>query len=473
MTDTTKAAIILIFSIGLVVSYPALMYPPIQKGARRLLHLLGWPIRAVKRAHKAIVGFPDRWRGLKADIERLSELAQAREAELTATAGRMWLETQLYTYKPSDLIRNADRNHASLAELHAELRAKTFGRPVSSEAWFKEHEQTFRPPPLEKWWQVDLWFSWAIWKLLAFVFISAYVLPRRYPAYRVRSPRRLEKLLSEWRSLTRRQALLRTSMEKIPEQTREYDQQQSFKELEQKQREAERALQRPLQTAEVAIDVAKGYIRRLKFRRRHAPTKGSAVLSLDQAIQQWQVKIRQIERARAEGASAREFIQSVHALERDMSLAGTYAVKVVQVERRAQQIRSLHKRLKRRSRDLRMPDDVLQTITNSIRRELSVLWAGARWNELEVVLEEIRKNMVIYESVILSRVWHLQAGTFEQLVDIVFRPEVAARDSHIRFSPEAGESVRQAANGSSRVSPFVERVEEHANGDRTRFTDRN
>lgn len=468
MTDTAKAALILIFSLGLVVSYPALMYPPIRRGARKLMHWLGWPVRTVRRSYQNLRELPERWRTLRSEIERLSDLAAARETELTETAGRMWLETQLYTYKPSDLIRNADRNHASLAELHAELRARTFGKPVTQDEWFRQHDQAYRPPPLEEWWQVDLWFSWLVWKLLAAFFMIAYALPRRYPPYRLMTPRPLERLLGDWRSLTRRQALLRTSMEKIPEKTREYDQQQSAKELEQQQRAAEKALRRPLQTAEVALEVARGYIRRMQFRRRHAPTKGSAVLLLDQALQQWQVRIRQIERERAEGCTPREFIQAVHALERDMSLSGTYAVKVVKVERRAQQIQSLHKRLKRRWRDLRMPDDVLKTITTTIRRDVAGLWANSRWDALEAVLEETLRNIVIYESVILSRVWHLQAGTFDQLIDIVFQPEVAARDTEIRFSPDAGEPVRQAARGSSKISPFVERVQEHSNGDRTR-----
>lgn len=472
MSNAAKAAILLIFSVGLVISYPALMHPPIRKAARRLLFALGWPVRAVRRAFSALAAAPERRRWLRSEIVRLAELAESREEQLTAAAGRMWLETQLYTYKPTDLIRNADRNHAALAELHAEIRARTFGKSVSQDEWFQQHEQTYRIPPLEQWWQIDLWFSWAAWRVLAAFFVVTYALPRRYPPYRWRTPGRLAELLKEWRSLTRRQALLRTSMEKIPEHTRIHDEQESAKDLERKQADAERAMQRPLKTATVALQVAKGYIRRLQVRRRHSPTKGSAVLSLESALQQWQARIKQIERARNNGTAPRDYIHDIHALERDMSLAGTYAVKVIRVEQRAQQIHSLHKRLKRRSKGLRMPDDVLQSIVTSIRRDVAGLWASARWDELETVLELALKNIVIYESVILGRVWHLQAGTFDQLVDIVFRPEAAARSTEIRFNPEAGQPTRQAASGSSKVSPFAERVREHTNGGRSQFAGR-
>lgn len=473
MNNASKAALLLILSIGLVISYPALMYPPIRRGGRKLLHALGWPLRAAGRAVAHVKQLPEHWRWLRSEIERMGALAERREEQLTAAAGRMWLETQLYTYKPSDLIRNADRNHAALAELHTRLRGRTFGQPVSKDEWFRRHEQTYVRPSLEEWWQVDLWFSWLLWKLLATFFILAYALPRRYPAYRVMTPGRLTSLLDEWRSLTRRQALLRTSMEKIPERTRAFDEEQSAKDLERKQQDAQSALQRPLQTAEVALGVAKGYVRRLRLRRRHPPTKGSAVLSLEPALMHWQARIAHVEHSRLNGATAQDFIEGVHALERDMSLAGAYAVKVVQVERRAQLIHSLHKRLKRRSPDLRMPDEVLKTIMTGIRRDVAGLWASARWGELDGVLDLLMKNIVMYESVILSRVWHLQAGTFEQLVDIVFRPEAAARRTDIRFNPEIGEPLRQAAAGSTKSSPFSERVRGHANGGRSQFVRRN
>lgn len=472
MSNATKAVIILIFSIGLVLSYPAMMYPPIRRGARRLWHALGWPLRAARRARTAISELPDRWRHLRGEVERLARLAERREEQLNATAGRMLLETQLYTYKPSDLIRNADRNHGKLADLHAELKAKTFGAPVTGDQWFQEHEKAYRHPPLELWWQVDLWFSWAIWKLLAATFIVAYALPRRYPPYRLYAPGRLNDLLDEWRSLTRRQALLRTSMEKIPEKTRAYDEEQSAKDLESRQREAERAMERPIRTAEVALAVAKGYVHRLRLRRRHAPTKGSAVLVLEPALMQWQARIAHIEHARSNGTAPQDFIQQVHSLERDMSLAGTYAVKVVDVEQRAQLIHAMHKRLKRRWRGLRMPDDVIKSIMTSMRRDMADLWASSRWDELDNVLDFIQKHIAIYQSVILSRVWHLQAGTFQQLVDIVFRPEVAAQNTDIRFSPEIGEPLREAASGSNKSSPFAERLREHTNGGRSQFSGR-
>ncbi len=472
MSNASKAVIILIFSIGLVLSYPAMMYPPIRRGARKLWLALGWPLRAARRARSAIAEYPRRWRHLRSEIERLAALAERREHELTATAGRMLLETQLYTYKPSDLIRNADRNHGKLTDLHAELKAKTYGTPVTEDQWFRQHEQAYRPPPLESWWQVDLWFSWAIWKLMAAFFIVAYALPRRYPRYRLLTPGPLNELLNEWRSLTRRQALLRTSMEKIPEQTRQYDEEQSAKELEQKQRAAERAMERPIKTAEVALAVAKSYVHRLRLRRRHAPTKGSAVLELEAALMQWQARIAHIEHARSNGTAPQDFILQVHSLERDMSLAGTYAVKVVEIEKRAQLIHSMHKRLRRRSRGLRMPNDVLKSIMTSIRRDLAGLWASSRWEELDSVLEFIQQHIVIYESVILSRVWHLQAGTFEQLIDIVFRPEKAARDTDIRFSPEIGEPLREAASGSDKSSPFAERLRQATNGGRSQVTGR-
>lgn len=472
MSNASKAVIILILSIGLVVSYPALMYPPIRRGARKLLRALGWPVRTIRRAIADLRQLPEHWRWLRSEMERLSALAERREEDLTATAGRMWLETQLYTYKPSDLIRNADRNHAALAELHAELRGRTFGQPVYQDEWFQRHEKTYVRPAWEVWWQVDLWFSWLLWKLLAAFFVVAYALPRRYPAYRVMTPGRLREVRDEWRSLTRRQALLRTSMEKIPERTRAYDEEQSAKDLERKQRDAERAMERPIKTAEVALAVANSYVHRLRLRRRQAPTKGSAVLVLEPALMQWQARIAHIEHARSNGTTPQDFIRQVHSLERDMSLAGTYAVKVVQVERRAQLIHNLHKRLKRRSPGLRMPDDVLKTIMTKLRREVAGLWASARWSELEGVLDLIMKNIVMYESVILSRVWHLQAGTFEQLVDIVFRPEAAARRTDMRFNPEIGEQLRQAASGSSKSSPFSERVRGHTNGGRSQIVGR-
>ncbi|MGH2621035.1 MAG: hypothetical protein ACRDHG_10765, partial [Anaerolineales bacterium] len=161
MNDPMKAAVILMISIGLVLSYPALMYPPIRKASRRFVWILGWPFRTVWRAGLSLAAAPGERVQLQQEILRLAELAEGREQELTEAAGRMWLETQLFLHKPRELIRNADRNHGALTAFHSELIADTFGRPVSKEQWFQQHEKAFRIPPKEVWWQVDLWLYWA------------------------------------------------------------------------------------------------------------------------------------------------------------------------------------------------------------------------------------------------------------------------------------------------------------------------
>ncbi|MEK6588109.1 MAG: hypothetical protein AABY97_04640, partial [Chloroflexota bacterium] len=209
MSDPTKAAILLMISVGLVLSYPSLMYPPIRKATRRVVWVLCWPLRAVWRVCLSLAAAPGEGLRLHKEILKLAELAERREQELAEAAGRMWLETQLFPHKPRDLIRNADRNHGALTNLHSELIADTFGRPVWKEEWYQRHEKAFRRPPGELWWQVDLWLTWALWRVLAAVFVVTYAGPRRIPPFRIRTRRGLRKLLNEWRSLTRRQARLR------------------------------------------------------------------------------------------------------------------------------------------------------------------------------------------------------------------------------------------------------------------------
>jgi hypothetical protein len=276
----------------------------------------------------------------------------------------------------------------------------------------------------------------------------------------------------EWRSLTRRQARLRGVIEKIPERTRTYDQLESAKELESQQQEVQDALLRPLKTAEVALEGAKGYLKRLRVRHQDAPTKGSAVLSLGQVLSGWQARIQDIEQAQAEQDRPEELVRTIRSLERDMALAGTYAARVVRLERRAQQIQSLHKRLKRRRRGQRLPDDELKVITIAIRDVVSQLWVEARWDELADVLNKTLENIQIYETVLLSRVWHLKAGTFEQLLNIVFQPGYTATTTEIRFNPQVDAQMKKAAAGSSKLSPFAERVQEYADGDESRFANR-
>jgi hypothetical protein len=472
LSDPTKAAIILIISIGLVISYPTLMYPPIRNAIRRAIFALGWPFRAIGRVRLSIAQAPGQWVRLQKEILRLAELAESREQELTEAAGRMWLETQVFPHKPKELIRNADRNHGILSALHSELIAETFGRPVSKEAWFQKHEKAFRMPPRDDWWQVDLWFTWAVWRILAAVFVVTYAGPRRIPPFRVRTNRRLSNLLMEWRSLTRRQARLRGLIEKVPERTKLYDQQESAKELESQQQEVQDAMLRPLKTAEVALEGAKGYLKRLQVRRQDAPTKGSAVLSLELVANAWQARIHDIEQAQAEKNRPMELIRAIRSLERDMALTGTYAARVVRVERRAQQIQSLHKRLKRRSRGQHLPDEELKVITIAMRDVVSQLWVEARWDELTDVLDRTLENIRTYETVVLSRVWHLKAGTFEQLLKLVFQPGYTAATTEMRFNPQVDAQMKKAADGSSKLSPFAERVQEYADGDESRFATR-
>jgi len=472
LSNLTKAAIILVVSVGLVLSYPTVMYPPIRKAARRFTRLLGWPFRAAWRAGLSLAAAPGERRQLQKEILRLTKLAEGREHELTEAAGRMWLETQLFIHKPRDVIRNADRSHGALTTFHSELIAETFGRPVSRDEWFQQHQKAFRIPPKDVWWQVDLWLYWGIWQILAAVFVVAYAGPRRIPPFRVRTNRRLGNLVMEWRSLTRRQARLRGVIEKIPERTRIYDQLETAKELDSQQQEAQDAIRRPLKSAEVALEGAKGYLKRLQVRRQDAPTKGSAVLSLEQVLTGWQARIQEIEMSHAQNSRPEELIRAIRSLERDLAMAGTYAARVVRLERRAQQIQSLHKRLKRRRRGQRLPDEELKVITIAMRDVVSQLWAEARWDELADVLNKTLENIQIYETAVLSRVWHLKAGTFEQLLNVVFQPGYTATTTEIRFNPQVDPQMKKAADGSSKLSPFAERVQEYADGDESRFATR-
>jgi hypothetical protein len=167
-----------------------------------------------------------------------------------------------------------------------------------------------------------------------------------------------------------------------------------------------------------------------------------------------------------------ELIRAIRSLERDMALTGTYAARVVRVERRTQQIQSLHKRLKRRSRGQRLPDDELKVITIAMRDVVSQLWVEARWDELTDVLDRTLENIRTYETVVLSRVWHLKAGTFEQLLKLVFQPGYTSTTPEMRFNPQVDAQMKKAADGSSKLSPFAERVQEYADGDESRFATR-
>src|SRR4030042_730266 len=122
MSDATTAAVIVIVSVGVVISYPSLMYPPLR------------------------------------------------------TPAGMGRETQLYTHKPQRAIRDADRSHEELTARYHGLVARSLGQPVWEDEWFRRHEAAFRRPPLERWWAVDLWGSWAVWKILAVIFVVIYAL---------------------------------------------------------------------------------------------------------------------------------------------------------------------------------------------------------------------------------------------------------------------------------------------------------
>jgi hypothetical protein len=236
-----------------------------------------------------------------------------------------------------------------------------------------------------------------------------------------------------------------------------------------RRRQAEEALLHPLKSAEIAFEGVKGFIRQWQFRRRYVPTKGSQYLSLRHILGEWQERVHNIELTQANGHNAEELIEAIRSLERDMAMAGIYATKIVQMERHAQQIRRMHKRLKRRYRRLSMPNDELADVMTPLREEVPKLWLAARWDELDDVLDKTLQSVQIYESVILSRTWHLHAGTFEHLVAIVFRPGATAESVQMRFNPETDEGRREASSGSSEFSPFAEEVREHSSEERSRF----
>ena len=472
MSDATTAAVILILSVGVVISYPSLMYPPLRTAAGRALWVLSWPLRAVWRVFQWIGSAPAERGRLGLEVRELVQYAEGKARELAEATGRMWLETQLYIHKPQHAIRDADRTHEELTARFHGLVARSFGQPVWEDEWFREHEAAFRRPPLERWWAIDLWGSWAVWKILTAIFVVTYALPRKLPSYRVRSRRGLRKLREEWLGLLEEQASLLDLMIKLPERTKVYDRLESAKELKRQQRETEDVLLRPLKSAEVALQSAKAHIRVLQIRPQHTPTKGSAVLSLQQAIREWQAKVEVIEQARAEQARPEELIEAIHSLERDMAQAGIYAAKVIWLERRAQQIFGVHKRLKKRYPGLRLPDAELEAITTVIRKAIPPLWAAGQWDELVRILERALVSIQTYERLVLSCVWQLHAGSFEQLVQRVFRPDSANGDTQIRFNPEAVETMKQAAVGSSTVSPYVRRVLEEAQKSNSRLAQR-
>lgn len=472
MSDATTAAVVLIVSIGVVISYPSFMYPPFRMAGSRLLRALAWPVRALWRTGHGLATVPSERMRLGQEIRELAQFAEGKAAELVEATGRMWLETQLYIHKPQHAIKDADRQHEFLtARLHR-LKAESYGKPVHQDDWFRQHEVAFHRPPLERWWEFDLWFTWAVWKLLGLIFMVAYALPRRIPAYRIRSLSWLKHLRDEWLSLLEEQARLLDLMIKLPERTKIYDRLESAKEVKRQQRETEDELLRPLKTAEVALQSAKAHIRVLQIRPQHTPTKGSAVLSLEPALKEWQSRVEKIELARNDHATPEELIRDIHALERDMAMAGIYAAKVIWIERRAQQIWKLHRKLKKSYDDLRMPDTELEAVTTLVRKAIPPLWAAGRWDELAGVLDRALVGIQNYERLVLSCVWQLHAGTFDQLVGRVFRPESTSWTTEIRINPQAVESVKQAAVGTTKQSPYVERVLESASRSNSRLAQR-
>lgn len=467
-----KFAIIVIFAFVLVLSYPTYAYPPLRNTLGRVVWILVWPFRGLWRATKWIIAAPGQWVRFQREIPELAEKAEMQAQELAVSAGHMWLETQFFPHKPRLVIRDADRDHGTLSRIHTELLSRTFGRPVREEVWFIKQKKAYPRPPRDTWWQIDVWFYWAAWLILAALFIVAYYLPGRIPRFRKLTPIGLRRLHGEWRSLIKEQAELRANMESIPERTKIYDRLESAKELRKRRRKAEEALLHPLKSAEIAFEGVKGYIRQWQFRRRYVPTKGSQYLSLQHILGEWQERVHNIERMQANGHNAEELIETVRSLERDMAMAGIYATKIVQMERRAQQIRSLHKRLKRRNRRLNMPNDELADVIIPLREEVPKLWVAARWDELDSVLDKTLRSVQIYESVILSRTWNLHAGTFQQLVAVVFRPGAAADSVHMRINPETDEGRRQASSGSSGFSAFAKEIHEHSSEERSRFAHR-
>ncbi|MFQ5921465.1 MAG: hypothetical protein ACE5M4_01335 [Anaerolineales bacterium] len=464
-----KIAILIIFALVLVLSYPTYAYPPLRNTLGKVVWILLWPFLGLWRATKWIIAAPGLWIRFQREIPELVDKAEMQARELTESAGRMWLETQFFPHKPRLVIRDADRDHGTLSGIHTELLSRTFGRPVREEVWFIKHKKAYPRPPRETWWQVDIWFYWTAWQILAALFIVAYWVPGRIPRFRKLTPIGLRRLHGDWRSLIKEQAELRSIMESIPERTETYDRLESAKELKRRRRKAEEALLHPLKSAEIAFEGVKGYIRQWQFRRRYVPTKGSQYLSLQHILGEWQERVHNIELTQANGHNAEVLIEAVRSLERDMAMAGIYATKIVQMERRAQQIRSMHKRLKRRYRRLNMPNDELADVMTPLREEVPNLWVAARWDELDNVLDKTLQSVQIYESVILSRTWHLHAGTFEQLVATVFRPGAAVESVEMRFNPETDEGRRQASSGSSEFSPFAEEVREHSSEERSRF----
>jgi hypothetical protein len=472
MSSSAKAAILLIFSVGLVISYPSITYPPLRNFFLKILRALVWPIWAVWQVGRWVVAAPGEWSRLQKELPELADVADGREQELMLAAGKMWLETQMFTHKPRLLIGKVDREHGELALVLQELRAKTFGRPVTEEPWFKRHSEAFRPPPLEIWWQIDLWFAWLVWQLLAAFFRLAYAIPRRIPRFRRRGIRWGRILRDEWRSLLDRQVALRRLIEKVPERTKIYDRLQSAKEVKRRQRKELQELLRPMKGIEAEFEGAKGYIRRLKMRPRHTPTKGSEVLWLKDVIKVWEVRVQQIEQAQASDQDPELIMEAIRSLVRDMALAGTYAAKVLAVERRAQLIRRLHKRLRSRFRYVRLPEEEVKSITIIMREVVSQLWASGSWDELAEALDTVLEYIQIYEMAVLSRVWELQAGNFEQLVAKVFGTGYSPRRRQIRLNPQMDENSKRAADGSDELSPYAKKLRSHDNDLSSRYAKR-
>ncbi len=469
MSDATTAAVILIISVGVVISYPSLMYPPIRRATNRIIRALGWPFRSLWRECQRITGGIRERRELRQEIPELVQFAQDRAAELVEATGRMWLETQLYIHKPQNMIGDADRDHETLTERQRALLAKSYGQPVYKDEWFQRHESMFPRPSFERWWELDMWFTWVVWKVLAAIFIATYALPRRIPSYRVRSRQWLRRLRDEWLWLLEEQARLLDVMTKLPERTMVYDRLEAAKELKRQQRETEDELLRPLKTAEIALESAKAHLRMLRMRPQHTPTKGSAVLWVDDAIKDWQARVDRIERARSKDSNPEALIEAIHSLERDMAMAGIHAAKVIWIERRAQQIWKMHRILKKRYDGLRLPDTELEAITTAVRKVVSPQWAEGRWDELAGTLDRVLVSIQNYERLVLSCVWQLHAGSFDQLVQRVFHPERPVRDTDMRINPQADESMKKAAAaGPAKQSPYVEQVLEHAQKNHSR-----
>ncbi|HLF82282.1 MAG TPA: hypothetical protein VI410_10975, partial [Anaerolineales bacterium] len=82
MSDATTAAVIVIVSVGVVISYPSLMYPPLRTAAGRALRVLAWPLRAVWRLGQWIGSAPAERVRLGQEVRELVQYAEGKSREL-------------------------------------------------------------------------------------------------------------------------------------------------------------------------------------------------------------------------------------------------------------------------------------------------------------------------------------------------------------------------------------------------------